>query len=62
MHRWGRLVPGVRAAEVHDAEEWAPGEGDCSGKMGVQPSLHASAVLGLSLIPCVRQLLPEQDC
>lgn len=29
-----------------------PGEGDYRGKLGVQPSLHASAVLGLSLIPC----------
>lgn len=38
------------AAEVHDAEERALGK-ETVGKMGVQPSLHASAVLGLSLIP-----------
>lgn len=40
------------AAEVHDAEEWALGKETVEGGWGVQPSLHASAVLGLSLTPC----------
>lgn len=40
------------AAEVDDVEEWALGKETREGSWGVQPSLHASAVLGLSLIPC----------
>lgn len=40
------------AAEVYDAGEWPLGKGAVEGGWGFRPSLHASAVLGLSLIPC----------
>lgn len=37
MRRWGRLVPGVMAAEVHDVEQWALGRETIEGSWGFSP-------------------------
>lgn len=49
MRRQVDWSPGVMASEVRDAQEFALGK-ETGGRVGVQPCLNASAVLGLRLI------------